>query len=241
MRILGLTKTTLLDFPGHVAASLFTGGCQFRCPFCHNGELVLAPLEESVYSQEEVLSFLRKRRGVLQGVCITGGEPTLQPGLAEFIRRIRELGYLVKLDTNGYEPEVLEELLREGLLSYVAMDIKNRREKYALTVGKEDVEIDRIEQSVELLKKAGIAYEFRTTLVKELHTEEDIREIGKWIGGCPYYFLQQYRDSENVIAVRKGGGEDSFHGYDRDAMERMAKALEELPQMTGRIALRGVE
>ena len=183
MLILGLNKTTLLDYPGRVAATVFTGGCNFRCPFCHNGGLVLEPSAGDVFSEEEILAFLMKRKKILKGVCITGGEPTMQADLPEFIRKLKEIGYQVKLDTNGYAPQVLERLLDEKLLDYVAMDIKNCREKYVMTVGmsgKEDsFQINRIEQSVELLKHSGIDYEFRTTVVKELHDKQDIFKILK--------------------------------------------------------------
>ena len=191
MLIVGLNKTTLLDYPGRVAATVFTSGCNFRCPFCHNGHLVLKPSALEVYSEGEVFSFLLKRRNVLKGVCITGGEPTLQADLPDFIRRVKELGYSVKLDTNGYEPEVLETLLKEKLLDYVAMDIKNCKEKYAQTVGLEGFETGRIEKSVALLKASGIDYEFRTTVVREFHEREDLRKIGMWLSGCARLFLQQ--------------------------------------------------
>lgn len=241
MQILGLNKTTLLDYPGHVAATVFTGGCQFRCPFCHNGELVLNSPCESNYTQEDIFSFLQQRKNILQGICITGGEPTLQSDLEEFIRGVRELGYLVKLDTNGYEPDVLERLLREKLLDYVAMDIKNCLRKYGITTGREFLEMDRVERSVELLKHSGIDYEFRTTVVREFHTIEDIVEIGKWIAGCPVYFLQQYRASDNVIEIMRSGREDVYHRHDIDVMNEMAKAVKGLPGMTSEVILRGVD
>lgn len=240
MQILGLNKTTLLDYPGHVAATVFTGGCQFRCPFCHNGELVLNSPCESNYTQEDIFSFLRKRKNILQGICITGGEPTLQSDLEDFIRGVRGLGYLVKLDTNGYEPDVLERLLGERLLDYVAMDIKNCPGKYGVTTGREFLEIERVERSVEILKSSGIDYEFRTTVVRELHTIEDILEIGKWIAGCPAYFLQQYQADDNVIAIMRSGREDIYHGYDTDVMNEMAEAVKRLPGMTGEVVIRGV-
>ena len=241
MQILGLNKTTLLDYPGHVAAAVFTGGCQFRCPFCHNGELVLNPSCGSHCTQEDIFSFLNKRKNILQGVCITGGEPTLQGDLEDFMREVRGLGYLVKLDTNGYEPDVLEKLLKDGLLDYVAMDIKNCPGKYGMTAGRESLEMDRVTRSVELLKHSGIDYEFRTTVVREFHTTEDIVEIGKWIVGCPVYFLQQYQDSENVIETMRCGRQEVFHGYDISVMEEMAEAVRHLPGMTGKVELRGVE
>ena len=241
MQILGLNKTTLLDYPGHVAATVFTGGCQFRCPFCHNGELALNSSCKSNYTQEDIFSFLQKRKNILQGICITGGEPTLQSDLEDFIRGVRGLGYLVKLDTNGYEPDVLERLLVAGLLDYVAMDIKNCPGKYGVTAGREFLGIDRVERSVELLKHSGIVYEFRTTVVRELHTIEDMVEIGRWIAGCPAYFLQQYQADDNVIEVMRSGREDVYHGYDIDVMNEMAEAVKGLPGMTGEVILRGVD
>lgn len=242
MLIVGLNKTTLLDYPGRVAATVFVGGCNFRCPFCHNRGLVLDPLLQGSYSEKDILEFLQRRKNVLKGICITGGEPTLHADLPEFIVKIRDLGYQVKLDTNGYAPEVLKRLLDEKLIDYVAMDIKNCPDKYALTAGMcrdSDSEVgifqlDRIEQSIRILKESSVSYEFRTTVVKELHTIEDMLKIADWIKGCPYYFLQQYQDNENVIGSH-------FHGYRKEEMEEMAEALRKVPGMTGEVALRGVE
>lgn len=239
MLIAGLNKTTLLDYPGRVAATVFTGGCNFRCPFCHNGDLVIKPSSLEMISEEEVLSFLNKRKNVLKGVCITGGEPTLQADLQDFISKIKEIGYQVKLDTNGSYPEVLRGLLERELIDYVAMDIKNCKGKYALTVGCVDLSIERIEESVGLLMSAGIPYEFRTTVVKELHTPEDILEIGKWIAGCPNYFLQQY--AENEKEIRSLQGQEAFHSYTRIELEEVAEELRKLPGMNGSISLRGIE
>lgn len=241
MLILGLNKTTLLDYPGRVAATVFTGGCNFRCPFCHNGQLVLKPSLQEAYTEEEIFSFLQKRKRILKGVCITGGEPCIQAELPEFVEKIKKMGYAVKLDTNGYMPSVLKRLLEEGLLDYVAMDVKNCREKYGMTAGiqeepgGEGFHGERIEESMELLRNASIDYEFRTTVVKEFHTGEDILKIGEWIAGAPRYFLQQYQDSENVINRTL-----ALHGYGREEMEEMAKALKKLPGMTGEIGLRGI-
>lgn len=240
MLILGLNKTTLLDYPGRVAATVFTGGCNFRCPFCHNGNLVLKPSMQEAYSEEEVLSFLKKRKGLLKGVCITGGEPTLQADLPEFLLKIKKLGYDIKLDTNGYEPAVLKELLSAGLLDYAAMDVKNCPEKYAVTVGKENFKIEKIEESMALLRESGIAYEYRTTVVKELHDKKDILKIGEWIAGCPHYFLQQYQDNENVICTLAKGKTDCFHGYEKEQMEELAEELQQIPGLQERIGIRGV-
>ena len=214
MQIASLIKTTLLDYPGFVAATIFLSGCNFRCPFCHNSDLVTGNINDSnLIDEEEILAFLRKRKNVLAGVCITGGEPTLQADLADFIRRVKELGYLVKLDTNGYKPEVLESLLIEGLLDYIAMDVKNCKGKYHLTCGFGNTQLENniaanyshknfsicnIEKSVELIKNSGISHEFRTTVVKEFHTGEDLIEIGKWLSGSDWY-LQLFEDNDKVL------------------------------------------
>lgn len=231
MNFCGINKTTLLDYPGHVAATLFTGGCNMRCPFCQNSGLVLEPQAQPEISQEEVLSFLQKRRGILEGVCITGGEPSLQPDLENFIRRVRELGYLVKLDTNGYRPQVLRHLLEEGLLDYVAMDIKASRENYGAACGLPEVELHLIETSVELLKACSIPYEFRTTVVKGIHRAEDFEAIGRWLQGCKAYYLQSFRDSGQVMRA-------GFASFGREQLEDMRRrAAEFVPQA----ALRGVD
>lgn len=258
MLIAGMNKTTLLDYPGCVAATVFVGGCNFRCPFCHNGGLVLDPLNWKSYSEEEILEFLKKRKKVLKGICITGGEPTLHGDLPEFILKVKALGYRVKLDTNGYAPNVLKKLIEEELLDYVAMDIKNCPDKYALTAGMGDFfDIDKVKQSVNLLKASGLSYEFRTTVVKEFHTKEDLLKIADWIKGCPYYYLQQYQDNENILErmvcrhsehghTESDGGKEAsvrgyFHGYTREEMEHMADVLCRVPGMNGEVALRGVE
>lgn len=198
MKIKGLQKLTLLDYPERLAATVFLGGCNFRCPFCHNGSLVLGTGGEDI-SEEELYTFLNSRRGKLSGVCITGGEPTLYKELPSLIKNIKDMGYLVKLDTNGTNPDMLIDLVTSGLIDYVAMDIKNSRESYPLTAGVKDLDVTPIEASVEFLKSGVVDYEFRTTLVRELHTREDMEKIGKWIEGARAYFLQSYRDSEDVI------------------------------------------
>lgn len=239
MLILGLNKTTLLDYPGRVAATIFTGGCNFRCPFCHNGGLVLEPALQPSKSEEEILEFLGRRKNILKGVCITGGEPTLQADLDLFLGKIKELGYSVKLDTNGYAPLVLEKLLEEGLVDYVAMDIKNCPEKYAYTAGftgerEAGFALEKVEKSVDLLKRSGISYEFRTTVVREFHRKEDFKRIGEWISGCSSYFLQQFRENENMIG-------QGYHAYDREEMEALQRETEQVPGMKGKVFLRGVE
>lgn len=182
MKISGLQKLTLLDYPGRVACTVFLGGCNFRCPFCHNSELLGADAEEFMKA-EELLAFLKSRVGILEGVCITGGEPTLQKDLPELLRAIKEMGYAVKLDTNGYRPDVLKALVEEGLVDYVAMDVKNSPERYALTCGIESdgFDLSRIEESMRFLMEGAVDYEFRTTVVKPLHDEETIGSLGDWL------------------------------------------------------------
>ncbi|MBQ7688050.1 MAG: anaerobic ribonucleoside-triphosphate reductase activating protein [Clostridia bacterium] len=195
MNIQGFQKLTLLDFPGHTACTLFTGGCNLRCPFCHNVPLVLDPNGETPFSEQEIFSFLETRKGILDGVAITGGEPLLQPDIAAFIRKIKSAGFLVKTDTNGFFPDVLCALLKEGLLDYVAMDVKNSAEKYAATCGRDTLDLAPVEKSIDLLLSAGIDFEFRTTVIKEYHTVEDIAAIARRISGAPRYYLQAFKDS----------------------------------------------
>ncbi len=197
MKISGFQKLTLLDFPGHTACTLFTSGCNMRCPFCHNTPLVEGTSEED-YSEEEIFSYLEKRRGLLDGVAITGGEPLLQKDIIEFITKIKNAGYSVKLDTNGSKPGILEELISRSLVDFVAMDIKNTKEKYTLTAGR-DVGIENIEKSVDILKNSDIDHEFRTTVVKEHHTAEDIISIAQWLGNKEKYYLQQFRDTGYIL------------------------------------------
>ena len=197
MRIHGLQKMTLLDFPGRVACTVFLGGCDFRCPFCHNFGLVdgSAP---PLMGEEELLSFLKRRRGLLDGVAITGGEPCLHPELPRLMRSFRDLGYAVKLDTNGNHPAMLAEILRDGLADYLAMDIKNSPEKYAMTVGLPELDLAPVRESAALLMGSGIPFEFRTTVVRELHRPEDFHGIGQMIAGAETYFLQAFTDRETV-------------------------------------------
>ena len=197
MKIQGLQKMTLLDYPGRVACTVFLGGCDFRCPFCHNFNLVEGPLPEAI-SEGEFFAFLAKRRGLLDGVAITGGEPCLRRDLPEFAARIREAGFPVKLDTNGYQPQMLQRLLDEGLVDYVAMDVKNSPAKYARTAGLPEVDVERIGRSIELLKRAQVPCEFRTTVVRELHDAADFEEMGSWISGAERYFLQPFVSRDAV-------------------------------------------
>ena len=211
MNFAGFQKLTLLDYPGKVACILFTKGCNFRCPFCHNGSLVRAD-EMQTIADTEILTFLKKRQGILEGVCITGGEPLLHNGLKDFIKEVKKLGYSVKLDTNGSIPEKLKELVEKELIDYVAMDIKNSFAKYSLTCGFE-TDIDNIKQSIGFLLSGAVDYEFRTTLVKELHTFEDMKAIGEMIKGAKRYFLQNFKDSGDVL-------EENMHPFDEDELEK---------------------
>lgn len=199
IRIAGFQKLTLLDYPGHLAATIFLSGCNFRCPFCHNSDL-FDP--ESLLSVEEVINALRKRIGVLEGVCITGGEPTLQAGLPDLIRTLKELGYAVKLDTNGYRPAVLKDLCNSGLVDYVAMDIKASPQKYGEAAGLPAIMLPLIEESAAFLKTGCVPYEFRTTAMPELHNEQDFLAIGKWLKGPSPYYLQAYQESDQVYEKR---------------------------------------
>ncbi len=221
MLINGFQKLTLLDFPGKVACIVFTPGCNFRCPFCHNASLV-THIDTDLYIQpEDVISYLNKRRGLLDGVVITGGEPLLQDGIEDFISEIKKIGYSVKLDTNGSFPEKLISLVEKGLVDYVAMDIKNSREKYALTAGAEKLDIAAVEKSVEFLLQNKIEYEFRTTVVDKFHTVEDIQDIVEWINGAHKYFLQNFKDSGDLIG-------DGMGAVSLDTLEEMKKKATEI-------------
>ena len=199
MRIGGLQKLTLLDYPGKVACTVFLSGCNLRCPYCHNPGLVLPEqIEGSEIPEAEVLSFLERRKGKLDGVCITGGEPTLQPELPEFLEKLRRLGYAVKLDTNGTNPAMLKALLQERVLDYVAMDIKNSPSRYAETCGGIDC-LSRVRESAALLMDGTVDYEFRTTVCAPLPTPRDMEELGRWLKGARRYFLQPFADSGGAV------------------------------------------
>lgn len=233
IKIGGMQKMTLLDYPGKVACTIFTAGCNFKCPFCHNRELVFIPENYEYFDSQDVLDYLEKRKGLLDGVCISGGEPLLQENLESFIAKIRELGYQIKLDTNGGYPQKLKSIVEKGLIDYVAMDVKNSRDKYAETAGMNpgSFNLEPIEQSVEYLKTCGIDHEFRTTVVRELHTAEDLREIAEWIGPDQKYYLQQYMDSENII-------QPGFTAYDAAEMEELKQTVAPLVPA---VELRGVK
>ena len=226
----GFLKLTLLDYPGHTACTVFTAGCGFRCPFCHNASLVNGVPTER-YSEEEVLSFLQKRRGILDGICVTGGEPLLQPDLPLFLGKVKALGMNVKLDTNGSRPRALRALIEDGLVDYVAMDIKNRWERYPETVGLPSFDVSAVRESAALLMEGRVPYEFRTTVVREFHTVEDIQDIVRTLQGAPAYYLQNFEDSGDLI------GSD-LHAADRQTLDAMRDAAAfYIPNTT----LRGVD
>ena len=231
MQIFGFNKTTLLDFPEHVACTVFTGGCNFRCPFCQNGDLVLHGGSLPVLDEEEVFGVLRKRKGILTGGCVTGGEPTLQRDLDVFLSRAKELGYLGKLDSNGYRPEVLQSLCERGLVDYFAMDIKSSPENYARTAGVKELDMGLIRESVDFIRSCGLDYEFRTTVVRELHSSGDFLSIGEWLKGCKAYFLQSYVESEGVICKE-------FSSYSKEELEEFVTLLK--PYIDN-VSLRGVD
>ena len=218
MRLQGLQKLTLLDFPEKVACTVFTAGCNFRCPFCHNASLVTHIPEQADMDEERFFSFLKKRKGIIDGVCVTGGEPLLQPDIEDFIRKIKELGYLVKLDTNGSFPDKLKDLVEKRLVDYVAMDIKNSVEKYGVTIGLDTRYSETVKESVAFLKEGHVDYEFRTTVTKNFHSEEDFEEIGKWIQGAKHYYLQSFVDSGDLI-------EANIEGVSKEEMEMFLKKV----------------
>lgn len=204
MIIKGLQKLTLLDYPGNLACTIFTGGCNFRCPFCHNASIVLGEGSED-YTEDFIIDFLKNRQGKLDGVAITGGEPLLQKDIVSFINKVKNLGFKVKLDTNGSFPEKLKEIVDLKIVDYVAMDIKNSPNKYAETVGRQGYDYDRVAESIEILMSSGLDYEFRTTIIKELHDSEDIEAIGKNICGAKAWFLQNFVDSGDLICNEMNG------------------------------------
>lgn len=226
----GMQKLTLLDFPGLCACTLFTYGCNLRCPFCHNASLVVSSAEAPL-TEEDVLAFLKKRQGLLDGVCITGGEPLLQPDLPAFIEKVRDLGFKVKLDTNGTFPDRLAALIERGLLDYVAMDIKNAPKKYAQTVGVSGFRGEAVKQSAALLMEGRVPFEFRTTVVSPLHTAADFEEIGRWLAGDERYFLQEFVDSGDLIG----------EGMSACSHEEMAQFLAILQKTIPNAAWRGHE
>lgn len=236
MKITGLQKMTLLDFPGKVACTVFLQGCNFRCPFCHNSDL-LGPESDQHISKDALLDFLKKRRGLLDGVCITGGEPTLQPDLKELIADIKALGFAVKLDTNGAKPEVLKDLVGAGLLDYVAMDIKNSPSRYAETAGLPRFPLEKVEESIRFLIAGALPFEFRTTVVEEFHDDTAMEEIADWLAflmpgkKLEHYFLQPFVDRDSVLQT-------GLHAPNPAALQHFSKLLEPIAK---NICIRGAD
>ena len=230
MQIEGLQKLTLLDFPGRVACTVFTPGCNFRCPFCQNASLVINAPQVGAQDMEEFFSFLSKRRGILDGVAITGGEPLLQKDIDVFITRVRELGFQVKLDTNGSFPDILKDLVARKLVDYVAVDIKNSPEKYVMTSGCAPAMADRVRETVSFLLTDAVDYEFRTTVVSNFHEADDFRKIGEWIKGAKRYFLQKFEDSGEII-------ESGLSAVSKEEMELFAETVR---PYVSEVSLRGV-
>jgi pyruvate formate lyase activating enzyme len=231
MKVYGLQKLTLLDYPEKVACTVFTGGCNLRCPFCHNASLVTRAEDAVEFSADELFSYLKKRRGLLDGVCVTGGEPLLQSDLPDFLGRLRALGYCIKLDTNGCFPDRLKNIVRLGLTDYVAMDVKSSPEHYAEAVGISGFSGSAVRQSMDFLLEGRVDYEFRTTVVKGLHSAEILRETAESIRGAKRYFLQKFVDSGDLVS---GGGLSAFSD------EEMQKFLEVVSPYVKSAALRGV-
>lgn len=218
MKFHGLIKTTFVDYPGKLACSLFTGGCNLRCPFCQNSYLVLNPESQPYLKDEDIKEFLKSRTRYMDGVCITGGEPLLQSGMVEFCQYLKSLGYFVKVDTNGAFPEKLKSLLNLNLIDYIAMDVKNNKDNYARTVGYSEINIEPFEKSIDIIKSSGIEHEFRTTVVKEFHRVENLIDIAKWIGKDQKYYLQTFSDRGSNI-------QSGLHGYNADEEKAMQEQL----------------
>ncbi len=218
MQIRGWVKTSLIDFPGRIATVLFTSGCNFRCPYCQNSGLVLHPESLPEINPADIFQLLRRRRGLIDGVVITGGEPTLHEGLEDFLRKLKELGLATKLDTNGYRPDVLEALLREGLVDYVAMDVKAPPAKYPLLVGRDRLDLRRLDRSIGLVRESGVLYEFRTTVVPGLLDVEDVEGIARWIQGARRYVLQQFRPVNTLDPAL-----EAVSPYRMERLEEMAR------------------
>ena len=236
MKLYGLQKMTLLDFPGRVACTVFLGGCDFRCPWCHNYELAVGSAEP-VMDEEEFFAFLKKREGLLEGVAVTGGEPCLSKELPAFLRKIREMGFLTKLDTNGAHPELLEQILREGLADYVAMDIKNSPGKSLLTAGltgreaQQEALLGRVRRSIRLIMELAPDYEFRTTVIRQFHEEQDFAEIGEMIRGARRYFLQSFTDRDTV----------PYGGLSAPGKEELMRYAEQVRRFVPDVQTRGTD
>lgn len=228
MKIGGLMKLTLLDFPGKVACTVFLEGCNFRCPFCHNSDMVNSVSLDEI-SEEEFFKFLTGRQGLLDGVCVSGGEPLMSDDVIPFIRKIKDMGYSVKIDTNGSFPERLKQIAERGLCDYIAMDIKNSPKQYSVTAGNPHISFENVKESIEFLKNSGIPHEFRTTVVKNLHTVEDMTEIGKIVGKDEIYFIQPFRDGETVLVK----GLDEFENGELGELLAAAKEFAPLAKLRG--------
>ncbi len=230
MKLIGLQKMTVLDFPGRVACIVFTFGCNFRCPFCHNASLVLGDCDNEI-TEDEVFAYLKKRQGILDGVVVTGGEPLLQKDIEDFLRKIKALGYEIKLDTNGTFPDKLKNIVNEGLADYVAMDIKNSPEYYAVTAGVPNLNLDKIKESADfLINQDKVPYEFRTTIVAQYHSEDMMDEIGEFIKGAKNYYLQGFVDSGDLIG-------DNLSALPKSNMQKMADRISKYVE---NVSLRGI-
>ena len=221
---------TLLDFPGKVACTVFLGGCDFACPFCHNSDL-LDMSAPAVMEDDELLKFLEGRKGLLEGVAFTGGEPLMRKDLGELMAKIREMGFAIKLDTNGNRPEALKDLVERGLVDYVAMDVKNSPGRYAETVGFETFDTGKVDESIRYLLEGHVSYEFRTTVVAQFHDEDSFKEIADWIAGADFYALQGFVDRETV----------PFAGLKACSPEEMKRFADIVRPHVGKVEIRGVD
>jgi len=231
IKFYGFQKLTLLDYPGNMAATVFTGGCNFRCPFCHNKQLVYLSQNEVEISKDEILTYLKQRKNVLDGLCISGGEPLLHEGIVQFIKEVKSIGLKIKLDTNGTNFEKLKYLIDEKLVDYVAMDIKNEKKLYPLTVGLENFDTKEIEKSVEYLKLGKVDYEFRTTIVKEYHEDTNFEEVGKWLNGTENYYLQNIEDHGSCIK----------EGLHEIGEEKLIEIRNQLKKYIKNVSIRGLD
>lgn len=230
MHILGFNKTTLLDYPGHIASTVFLSACNYRCPFCHNASLVIPPFHSKEIPYNTVLTYLNQKKHILEGVCITGGEPTLHANLPDFMRTIKSMGLKIKLDTNGTNPSLIHRLIQDDLIDYIAMDIKNSKSKYYISTGLSTYNTNLVEESVTLLQSGTLPYEFRTTLVLEHHTLHDIHAIGEWLQGDSLYYLQNFRPSEHTIT-------DGLHSLPESLLK---KYCHELSHYLPKVSIRGM-
>lgn len=232
MKIMGFYKSTMLDYPDHLASAVFTRQCNFRCPYCHNGDLVLETSDKWDIEEEKVLEHLKKRKNLLEGLVISGGEPTLSKRLIPFIKKVKALGLKVKLDTNGSNPKILEELIQTEQLDYIAMDIKNTYAKYAETVGLKHIEVTPIQESIAQIINSDVPHEFRTTLIKEFHEPADIMTVAKLIDGADAFYLQQYEATDKLL------GEGPFNFYTVEEMKGFKKDIEQYHYVS-KIEVRG--